>query len=97
MLLEEDQNQGVNVSSRLLNLLLLGIALVSIGVVVLFVALLVLGGSGSVGGIILIGPIPIVFGAGPNTEWLIAIGLAISIISILLFVFMYRRRRKFED
>lgn len=97
MLLEEDQNQGDKVSSRLMTLLLLGIALVSVGVVVMFVAMLVLGGPGSIGGVIFIGPIPIVFGAGPNAEWLIAIGLIISMISIILFVFMYRRRRKFED
>lgn len=95
MLIEEDQNQDVNISSHIMNLLLLGIALVSIGVVVLVVALLVLGGSGGVGGIILIGPIPIVFGAGPNAEWLVAIGLVISIISVILFAFMYRRRREF--
>jgi uncharacterized membrane protein len=92
---EEDQNQGINGSSRLLSLLLLGIALVSVGLVVLFVAMLVLGGSGSIGGVIFIGPIPIVFGAGPNAEWLIAVGLAISIISVVLFAFMYRRKIKF--
>ena len=60
------------VSSRLLGLVLLGITLVFVGIAVLIVASMVLGGSGSVGGIILIGPIPIVFGAGPEAVWLIA-------------------------
>ncbi len=97
MLSEDDQNEGIAFSNRLIQLLFLGIVLVFVGIVVLLVALVLLGGSGSVGGVIFIGPIPIAFGAGPDAGWLIAIGLAVSVISILLFLFMYKRRRKFES
>jgi uncharacterized membrane protein len=97
MLSEEDENEGINVSSRLLGLLFLGIALVFVGIAVLVVASLVFGGSGSVGGIILIGPIPIVFGAGTDASWLIAISIILSVLSIVLFLVMNRRLRKFSS
>ena len=57
---EETDEKSIGVSGRLLGLLLLGIALVFSGVVVLVIASVVLGGSGRVGGVILLGPIPIV-------------------------------------
>jgi uncharacterized membrane protein len=57
----------------MLSSLLLGIALVFVGIAVLVVASIVLGRSGSVGGIILFGPLPFVFGSGPDTRSLIAI------------------------
>jgi uncharacterized protein (TIGR00304 family) len=57
---------------------------------------MVLGSSGSVGGIILIGPIPIIFGAGPNSTWLIIISLILVVLSFALFVLLSRRARK-ED
>ncbi len=66
MLSEDDEKEGIAVSSRLFTLLLLGLALVFVGVAVIVVTSVVLGGSGSVGGVILIGPIPIIFGAGPE-------------------------------
>ncbi len=94
MLSEEDQEGGFVVSSRLFGWVLLGIAFVFVGIVIIIVASIVLGGSGSVGGIILIGPIPIVFGSGPEAGYLIAIGAVISVISIILFLVMNRRARR---
>jgi uncharacterized membrane protein len=98
MLSEEDENDGIAVSSRLLSLVLLGITLVFVGIAVIIIASVVLGGgSGSVGGIILIGPIPIVFGAGPEAGWLIAISVILSVISIVLFLIMNRRVRRIKN
>ena len=90
---EEDEEEGFAVSNRLFTFLMLGIALVFLGVAVIVVASIVLGG-GSVGGIILIGPIPIVFGAGPDAVWLIAISVVLSVISLVLFLIMNRRYRR---
>jgi uncharacterized membrane protein len=98
VLSEEDGNDGIVISSRLLGLVLLGITLVFVGIVVIIVASVVLGGgSGSVGGIIFIGPIPIVFGAGPEAGWLIAVSVIISVVSIVLFIMMNRRVRRIEN
>ena len=68
---EEAEDDGISISGRLLGFLLLGIALVFVGIAVLVVASIFLGGSANVGGIILIGPIPIVFGSVPDAGWLI--------------------------
>jgi uncharacterized membrane protein len=93
---EEAEDVGIGVSSRLWGFLLLGIALVFVGIAVLVVASLVLGGSASLGGIILIGPIPIVFGAGPDAGWLIAVSIILTIVSLVLFMVLNRRSRKFS-
>ena len=92
---KEAEDDGIGISSRLLSFLLLGITLVFVGITVLVVASVVLGGSGSVGGVILIGPIPIVFGAGPDAGWLIAISTTLTVVSIILFLVMIRRARRF--
>jgi uncharacterized membrane protein len=71
--------------------------LVFVGLVILVVASLVFGGSGSVGGIILIGPIPIVFGAGHDASWLIVISIILAVLSLVLFLVMNRRLRRFSS
>ena len=88
---DENEDEGITVSSRLFGFLILGIALVFVGIAVLAVSSLVLGGSGSVGVVIFIGPFPIVFGAGPNADWLILIGIILAVLSIVLFLVMNRR------
>ncbi len=93
---EEAEDEGVGISNRLLGFLLLGITLVFVGIAVLVVASLILGGSGSVGGVILIGPIPIVFGAGPDAGWLIAISIILTVVSVVLFLILNRWKRKFS-
>ena len=93
---EEAEDDGIGISSRLLSFLLLGITLVFVGIAVLVVASVALGGSGSVGGVILIGPIPIVFGAGSDAGWLIAISIILTVVSLILFLVMNRRARRFS-
>jgi uncharacterized membrane protein len=96
LLIEKDENGEIGVLGRLFGFLLLGIALIFVGIAVLVVASMVLDSSGSVGGIILIGPIPIIFGTGPNSTWLIIISLILVVLSLALFVLLSRRARK-ED
>jgi uncharacterized membrane protein len=71
--------------------------LIFIGIVVLVVASVVLGNSGSAGVVIFIGPFPIVFGKGPDAVWLILIGIAIAVLSIVLFLIMNRRMRRLGE
>ena len=91
---DEAEDDGISISSRLLGFLLLGITLVFVGIAVLIVASFVFGGSGSVGGVILIGPFPIVFGAGPDAGWLLAISVILTVVSVILFLVMNRRARR---
>ncbi len=88
---DDEDETGFAFSGKIWTIIMLGIALVFVGFVVIVLASVFLGG-GSVGGIIFIGPIPIVFGSGPNLPWLIAISLAISVISIIAFIILNRRR-----
>jgi uncharacterized membrane protein len=90
---EENEAEGIEVSSRFFNLIILGIALIFVGIVVVVVASVVLG-SGSFGAVIFIGPFPIVFGLGPNATWLILIGIILSVVSVIIFVVMNRRLGK---
>jgi uncharacterized membrane protein len=42
----------------------------------------------------LIGPFPIVFGAGPDAGWLLAISIILTVVSVILFLVMNRRARR---
>lgn len=86
-----NEDEGSNVSSKLLALLILGCAIVIIGIIIVAVGATLGNGSASVGGVIFIGPFPIVFGAGPDAMWLIAISIAISVVIIVIFMLMRRR------
>lgn len=92
MLSEEDREEGFMVSRRLLGLLVVGFVLVFVGVAVV-ILVSAISGSGSFGGVILIGPIPIVFGAGPDAVPLVLLGVIITIISLILFFIMNRRAK----
>jgi uncharacterized membrane protein len=91
---EKTGEEGVGISNRLFGFLLLGLMLVFVGIAVLVVASMFLGGSGSVGGVILIGPFPIVFGAGPDAGWLILIGIIVTVLSVIVFLVMNRQNKK---
>ncbi len=90
----EDEDEEIQVSSRFFMFLMLGFAVVIIGIILVMASSLLGGGSASVGGVIFIGPFPIVIGAGPDAVWLIAISIAISVLMILSFVLMRRRNHE---
>ena len=87
----ESDNEGIPVSSRLFWLLVLGVALVTVGIVVLAVVSFASSGSTNTGVVIFIGPFPIVFGSGPNAAWLILIGTILAVLSVVLFLVMNRK------
>ena len=90
-----DGSDGVTVSSRMFGLLMLGFLLVFVGIIVLVVAsLMSSGGSGSFGGVVFIGPIPIVFGAGPDSNWLIIISIIIAVVMVAFFAIYMRKARR---
>jgi uncharacterized membrane protein len=87
---EIDEGEGIEVSSRFMLLLMLGFVVVLVGII--FIVISSIGGdSVSVGGVIFIGPFPIVFGAGPDALWLIAISIILAIVSVVLFM-LFRKR-----
>jgi uncharacterized membrane protein len=89
---KEEENSGV--SRTLFLAISIGCILVFIGSIIMVLAI-ALGSSvsESAGVVIFIGPFPIVFGAGPDGNWLILIGIAIAALSLIMFWVM---RRKFS-
>ena len=80
-------------------LLALGMMLIFVGFFVVAAGALMTGGSSSTGGFILIGPIPIVFGNGPNSSMLATVGLAITVVMVVFYLlsfFLWRPGRRRE-
>jgi len=67
-------------------------ALVFIGMVVMMIASFTQGqGPTSGGAVILIGPIPIILGSGPESNWLILLAAAITAIALAAFLLTRRK------
>jgi uncharacterized membrane protein len=88
---DESISEDGIVPGRTLIVVLAGFAIIFVGVVLIVIAALLNSNSGSVGGVIFIGPFPIVFGIGPDAIWLIAISIIIAIMMLVLF-YIWRRR-----
>jgi uncharacterized membrane protein len=68
--------------------------LVLIGMVVMMIASFTQGrGTTSGGAVILIGPIPIVLGNGPESAWLIVLAAVITAIALVAFLLTRRKMR----
>ena len=74
--------------------------LYAVGVVLLFLgfAMIVLGSftgsNASVGGFVLIGPVPIVFGSGKDAGLLAILSVAAGLITIVMVYLMLRQTRR---
>ncbi len=92
----ETVDEGVTVSSRFFLLLIAGIVLVFVGIAVIVVAsVFYSGGSASAGVVIFIGPFPIVIGAGPDVTWIVLFSIILAVLSVVVFLVMNRRMRRF--
>ena len=92
---EESQltaEEGITVSNKFFLFLILGFAFVIVGVIIILFAA---GGSGNFGAVIFIGPIPIVIGAGTDATLIILLSIILAVLSVVVFVVMKRRIRKF--
>jgi uncharacterized membrane protein len=87
---ENAENQGL--PRRFFLLLATGMILVFAGALVIFAAAIAGGGGSTSGGVVIfIGPIPIVFGTGPDAGLLVLAGAILSVVIVALFVFWRRR------
>jgi uncharacterized membrane protein len=93
---QETAEEGITVSSRLFLFLILGFVLVVVGIAVIFIATVLYGGgSASAGAVIFIGPFPIVIGAGPDVTWIVLFSIILAVLSVVVFLVMNRRMRRF--
>lgn len=80
------------VPNRLFWLLILGFVLVFAGLAIVLVAAVLYGnGSASFGGVVFIGPFPIVFGVGPESMWMVLFGVVLAVLSVIAFLVLRRR------
>lgn len=94
----ETVEEGIPVSNRFFLFLILGFALVFIGIIVILIATaLYSGGSAIASAVIFIGPFPIVIGAGPNATWIVLFSIILAVLSVIVFLVMNRKLRKFGD
>ena len=88
---------AVRARARFFLLLTVGFVLVFVGIIVVLVAAVLSGGgSASAGAVIFIGPFPIVTGAGPDVTWLVLLSVIIAVLSVVVFLVMNRRLRRFS-
>jgi uncharacterized membrane protein len=94
---QETAEEGITVSSRLFLFLILGFSLVVVGIIVILISTVLYGGgSASAGAVIFIGPFPIVIGAGPDVTWIVLFSIILVVLSVVVFLVMNRRIRKFR-
>ena len=88
----ENKGDYLSMMRKLLTLFILGLLITIVGLVLVVTAVVVSqGNSTSFGGVILIGPIPIVFGAGPGAQWLILFAIIMAILSIIMLLMLRRK------
>jgi len=92
----ETVEESVTVSNRLFLLLIVGFVLVFVGIAVILVAAVFYGGGSVSGGVVIfIGPFPIVIGAGPDVILIVLFSIILAVLSVVVFLVMNRRVRKF--
>jgi uncharacterized membrane protein len=74
-------------------LLLFGFSLIFVGMILIIITNVFSGSSTNFGGVIVIGPIPIIFGAGENAWLLILIGAILTIACLILFLLLGRQKQ----
>ena len=83
----------INSTQLVFKLFLTGFALIFIGIILITTANIFSGNHDNFGGVIVIGPIPLIFGAGENV-WLIALAAAVLTIVCLIWFFLQRRQKQ---
>ncbi len=87
---QEEKPSGINGAA--IWLLASGFTLMLAGIIILIFASVLEGNmSVSGGGIVFIGPIPIIFGAGPNAFLAILLAAVLTIIGFIMFVWLRKK------
>jgi uncharacterized membrane protein len=82
-----------NFTQLVFRLFLAGFALIFVGIILIAIASIFSGNHDNFGGVIVIGPILIIFGAGENV-WLLALAAAVLTIVCLILFFLQKRQKQ---
>jgi len=87
-----------NGQRKFLMLFIIGFFIIFLGIMILIIATLVYGeGSANFGGIIFIWFIPIVFGVGPESRWMVLFAIILAVLGIAMLLIMRREIKKVKD
>jgi len=87
---EAEANLSLNIP--FVKLFILGFFLIFIGMVILIVAALISGSTESFSFFVIIGFIPIVFGAGQDLFWPLLFAIILTVLSIGFFIILWKRK-----
>lgn len=88
---EENKGNKTGSSRKFMLLFLVGFALILVGMVVLVMAALFYSEDTiDFGGVIFVGPFPIVIGVGPNSTLIVLFSIILAVLSIIIFVILRR-------
>jgi uncharacterized membrane protein len=73
-------------------LFLLGFLLLFVGFIFLALAILSLNGQAGFGGIIIVGPIPIIVGYGEDAPWLVLLAIVLTVVCLVTFTIFWKRK-----
>lgn len=86
--LESDKTSG---SQKFLVLFLVGFVMIFIGITILIIATLFYRESAiNFGGVIFVGPFPIVIGVGPDATLTALFAIILAVLSVIMFLIMRR-------
>jgi uncharacterized membrane protein len=93
----ENEGNMPSGSQKFLILFLIGFVMILVGIMVLVITALFYGGSTiSFGGVIFIGPFPIVIGVGPDAGLMILFAIILTVLSIIMFLILRREMTKID-
>jgi uncharacterized membrane protein len=89
-MITNEENEPQPFASKLF---LIGLSLIFIGIVLVGIGGMLSNASGASGTIVIIGPIPIIFGKGENISSIILIAVLLTIACMIFFLLAQRRRQ----
>ena len=83
---------GIRIASLPQILLLIGLVTVALGIAIRFAAVVLAGGRISAGGVVFVGPIPIIFGSGGDPALIALVSFLAMAAMLAVVYFLYLRR-----
>jgi len=91
----KNKEKEADMSRKIMMLFIAGLLTISAGTAVLIITAVLYGGAQmNFGTIIFIGPIPIVFGAGPGALWMMLVAIVLAVLIVVIFMIMQREVKK---
>jgi uncharacterized membrane protein len=86
------EGNKANDSQKFLILFLIEFVMIFVGIIILVIAASFYGGTATnFGGVVFIGPFPIVIGVGPDADLMFLFATILAVLTIIMFLIMRRK------